>query len=110
MTWLNEATITTAEDKAAATKESTRQALKAKRDANLSSLTYSFSDGRTLQTRPVDAQNFQTAILLGQDIEFVCADNTVALFTVAELQEALNAGIDQAKAVWLEYTNALKDL
>ena len=110
MTWLNDADIKTAEDKAAESKESARQAMKSKRDTDLSSLTYSFPDGRTLQTRPIDAQNFQTAILLGHDIEFVCSDNTVALFTVAELQEALNAGIEQAKAVWLEYTKGLKAL
>lgn len=110
MTWLNDADIKTAEDKAAEAVEAQRQALKSQRDQALAGLTYTFGDGRTLQTRPIDAQNFQTAIALGQDIEFVCADNSVSLFTVAELQEALNAGIEQSKAVWLEYTNGLKTL
>lgn len=110
MSWTNQATIKTAEDKAAEAVEAQRQALKSQRDQALAGLTYSFPDGRTLQTRPIDAQNFKTAISLGHDIEFVCADDSVSLFTVAELQEALNAGIEQAKAVWLEYTNALKNL
>lgn len=110
MTWLNDADIKTTEDKAAEAAEQARQSLKAERDKALAGLTYTFTDGRTLQTRPQDAQNLQTAIQLGESVEFVCADNTVAEFTVAELQEALNAGIGQAKAVWLDYTEGLKAL
>lgn len=110
MSWTNQATIKTAEDKAAEAVEAQRQALKSQRDQALAGLTYTFDDGRTLQTRPQDAQNLQTAIALGEPVEFVCADNSVAVFTVAELQEALNAGISQAKAIWLDYTEGLKAL
>lgn len=90
--------------------EQARQSLKAERDKLLTGLTYTFADGRTLQTRPQDAQNLQTAIQLGEPVDFVCADNSVAEFTVTELQEALNAGIGQAKAIWKAYTTELKAL
>lgn len=100
----------TDEQKAAEAAEAARQALKSQRDQALAGLSYTFDDGRTLQTRPQDAQNLQTAIALDEPVEFVCADNTVAVFTVAELQEALGAGIAQAKAVWADYTEGLKAL
>ena len=59
------------EDKAATLAEQTRQSAKAIRDNSLNSLTYTFADGRELQTRPQDGQNIQTAISLGESIEFV---------------------------------------
>jgi len=108
MTWINSAKVTTAEDKAAALAEQSRQSAKAIRDSSLNSLTYTFADGRELQTRPSDGQNIQTAISLGESIEFVCADNTVSLFTISELSEALSAGIGQAKVIWADYIDAIR--
>lgn len=96
------------ESKAATLAESNRQAAKAVRDSSLNSLTYTFQDGRELQTRPIDAQNIQTAISLGESIEFVCADNSIHLFTVLELQEALTAGIIEGKAIWSLYIDTIR--
>ena len=88
--------------------EQQRRSAKAARDSSLNSLIYTFQDGRELQTRPIDAQNIQTAIALNEDIEFVCADNSIHLFTVPELQEAMTAGINAAKTIWSLYINAIR--
>jgi len=96
------------EAKAATAAEQSRVSAKAVRDVALNSLTYTFEDGRELQTRPQDGQNIQTAISLGESIEFVCLDNTVSMFTVLELQEAMTAGVVQAKAVWSTYIESIR--
>lgn len=108
MTWLNDATVKTAEDKAAEAKEQARQAAKANRDQVLNSLTHTFEDGRVIQTRPQDLSIIQVAISLGGD-DWVLADNTIAHVTADELTEAMQAGTAQAVAVWNEYKEALRD-
>lgn len=108
MTWLNNAEVTTAEDKAAQAKEAQRQALKAERDRLLSDSEYTLSDGSVFQVRPVDQSLIQTAIQLGQPIEWILKDNTVRLTTTEELQEVLSAGTAQAQAIWNNYSTALK--
>ena len=108
MTWLNNAEIKTAEDKAKEAKEQARQAAKAKRDTALNSLTYTFEDGRVIQTRPQDLSLIEMGIALGGD-DWVLADNTVAKMTKSDLEEAKREGIKAGKEVWKEYKKALKD-
>lgn len=102
MTWLNDATITTAADKAAAAKEAARLAAKAELDATLDSLTYTLPDGRVIQTRPRDQQWIMGGIEIGGD-EWVLADNTTAMVTAAELQEALMAAKLAVKSAFDAY-------
>lgn len=106
MTWLNDATVTTADDKAAQAKESARLAAKAKLDATLADMEYTFPDGRVIQTRPRDQQWIMGGIELGGD-EWVLADNTKALVTADELQEALTAAKLKVKAAFDIYKGAL---
>lgn len=110
MSWLDDAEVKTAEHKASEKRESDRKALQSARDASLQAMTHTFADGSIVQVRPQDMSNFQTAIAIGQDRDWIMSDNSVRLTTVSELQEALNSGIAQGQVVWAEYAAALKSL
>lgn len=104
--------IKTAEDlaneKAQADLEQALQELKIERDTSLASLTHTFPDGSAVQVRPSDMPTLQLAISIGQDEEWVMADDVVRLLTVEEMTEAMNSGIAQGKAIWNDYTARLK--
>jgi len=87
--------------------ESQRVQAKDDRDTALQSSTYSLADGSEYQVRPQDLSNFQITIDGGVSEEWVLADNTIRLTTVAELQEILIAGIAQGKAVWADYKTTI---
>ena len=89
-------------------KEELRQQLKATRDTALQATTHDFLDGRIAQVRPQDLANFQIAIANGVAREWVMADNSVAVLTVAEMQAAMQSGITQGEAVWDNYIAELK--
>lgn len=110
MTWLNDATVTTAADKAAQAVEQARQQAKADLDAALSAMTYAFEDGAEIQNRPSDAANIQTAIAMGTDRDWLMADNTKRLTTVAEMQAAFNAGVAEAAGIWQAYIDEVDAL
>jgi len=80
------------------------------RDTALQSSTYSLADGSEYQVRPQDLANFQITIDGGVSEEWVLADNTIRLTTIAELQEILIAGIAQGKAVWTDYKTTIRAL
>lgn len=88
--------------------ESQRQELQQTRDTNLQALTHTLLDGSVYQTRPQDMQNFDLAIALGQDREWVLADNSIRITTVAELQDIRGAGIANGQTVWDQYIADLK--
>lgn len=93
---------------AAEQKEAARISLKNQRNRLLQSITYSFSDGRSVQVRPQDVSNFQMAISMNINTEWVMSDNTVSELTVAELTEALNHGISEGQRIYVEYMSELK--
>ena len=90
--------------------EQQRAALKQERDKALESITHSFADGSVIQVRPQDVSNIQLAISQGESQKWVMKDNSVRLTTVTELQEALESGIAQGKAIWDNYTAELEVL
>lgn len=100
----------TKDDIAIYNKKQARQQAKTARDKALSELTHTFADGSIVQVRPSDLSTFQLAISVGQDEDWVMADDTVRLLTVAEMTEAMNSGIAQVKAIWNDYTTSLKGM
>lgn len=88
--------------------EEARQAEKTARETALNSMTHTLADGAVVQTRPSDLTNFQIAIDIGLSKDWVLADNTVRLLTVAEMGECLMSGIGQADVIWTAYTDFLK--
>jgi hypothetical protein len=90
--------------------EELRSNLQAARDAALNEMTHTFSDNTVIQVRPSDLTNFNIAIQVGIDRDWIMANNTVRMTTVAEMQEAMNSGIAQAQAIWDQYAQELKAL
>ena len=91
-------------------KEEQRQEAKAKKDKALQANTYTLSDGSVYQVRPQDLPNFQAAIQLNQDTNWILKDNTIRTTTIDELKEILENGIKQAKAIYQEYIDTLKSI
>lgn len=81
--------------------------IKAQRDSDLQNISYTFTDGRTVQVRPQDISNFQLAINRGIDQKWILSDNTVSLLTVTEMSEALSSGIEQGEVIWQACTAAI---
>ena len=91
-------------------KEQQRSKAKADRDKALNSITYTLDDGSVYQVRPQDVPNFQLAIQRNVDVDWILADNTIRTTTVAELQEILDAGIQEGIKIWDAYTQKLKEI
>jgi hypothetical protein len=108
MSWLNDAEVETLEDKQIVTDNATRLAIKAIREQALRDITHTVAPGSIYQVRPNDLPNFSMAIQEGQSEEWVLADNSVRLTSVAEMQECVASGIEQGKVIWRAYTNSLK--
>ena len=100
--------IKTPEDLALQKQEAKRRQLQSDRDASLQAITHDFLDGRIVQVRPQDLDNFKLAIANGVAREWVMADNTVAALTVEEMQAAMQSGIAQGEDVWDNYIAGLK--
>ena len=109
MTWLNDATITTAEDKAATEREQKRTQLKAQLNETLQGLTYTTATGAEIQTRPQDQVLVQIGIETGET-EWLCKDNQVHDVKKTDLEKALKQGIKNAKKAWHEYKQEIKKL
>ena len=90
--------------------EEQRQALKQQRDAALQDMVHDFGDGRIVQVRPQDKANFEIGIAGGVDEEWIAADNSIVILTVAEMEEAMQSGITQGKAIYANYITSLKAL
>lgn len=106
-TWL-QSNVAEPEFDAAQLAEQARAEAKATRDTALNAMTHMLADGSVIQTRPIDLTNFQVSIDAGVATDWVLADNTVKLLTVAEMGECLASGVAQAKAIWQTYTDFLK--
>lgn len=91
-------------------REMERQALKQQRDLALQAITHEWPDGTIVQVRPQDRDNLREAIENGTPLLWVLADNTSRETTPEELQAALDAGTDQAKAIWATYAARLNEL
>lgn len=89
-------------------KEKDRVQLKLNRENALKNIIHDFGDGRIVQVRPEDVANFQIAINLGLNQEWVMSDNTISSLTPAELQQALDSGISQGKQIWQTYIDSIK--
>lgn len=87
-----------------------RSELQRQRDESLQLMTHQLADESLVQVRPQDMINFQTAIALGETSEWVLADNSIRDLTVTEMQECLQAGMQQGKAIWDDYIASLKSL
>lgn len=90
--------------------EEQRQQLKQSRDAALNSMVHDYGDGRVVQIRPSDLINFQIAIEQGQSREWILADNSIAIITVAEMVAAVESGKAQATAIYDNHITALQAL
>ena len=88
--------------------EEGRLKAKTERDTALNSMTHTLTDGSVVQVRPSDLPNFQIVIGIGASKNWVLADNTVRLLTVAEMQECLDSGIAQGNVIWDAYTTYLE--
>lgn len=87
-----------------------RKELQRERDAILAAMVYTFEDGTVIQVRPQDLANFQTAIASGIDRTWIMADNSVRMTTVAELQAAMNDGIQRGRQIWNDYADQMAAL
>jgi len=110
MTWLDNAQIKTAEDKATEAKESARQALKAKRDADLQALSYTVAGKGEIQTRPQDLPNIQMAISKAKNQKWLMKDNKATELTPKEIKDALDSGVLAATQIWNDYITAIDAL
>jgi len=83
-----------------------------KQDLNseLHDMTYTYADGRVIQTRPADLTNIEIAIAQGADRKWIMNDDTVELLTVAELTEARNASIGTGTDHWNTYVDLVEAL
>lgn len=90
--------------------EEQRQALKQQRDAALQDMVHDFGDGRIVQVRPQDKANFEIGIAGGVDEEWIAADNSIVILTVAEMEEAMQSGIMQGRAIYANHISALNNL
>lgn len=88
--------------------EELRRNLQAARDNALNTMTHTFADGAVIQVRPSDLSNFNIAIGVSLDRDWIMADNSVRFTSVAEMQAALNSGIAQGQTIWDNYAQALK--
>lgn len=86
------------------------------RDNALAGLTHDFGDGRIIQIRPfpfsADEANIRNAIeRMGRKAQGVqpwkMADDSIAMLTKQELQQALESGQDQTAQIWETYLNAV---
>lgn len=86
------------------------------RDQALASLTHDFGDGRVIQIRPfpfsADESNIRNAIeRMGRKSSALqpwrMADNSLAMMTKAELQQALESGQDQTAEIWEAFFSAV---
>lgn len=84
------------------TLEQQQRELAAARDEALNAMVHDFG-GRVIQVRLKDLANVQLRIEEGVDKEWYMADNTVAIITIAELQEAMASGIAQGNAIWDQF-------
>ena len=100
----------TAEVLLAEQKEQDRSALKQVRDQALAALIYTLPNGDIVQVRPADLPNFNMALAIGADRDWVMSDNSVRSLTVTEMQEAVADGIGQGEVIWQAYTDGLKSL
>lgn len=90
--------------------EEQRADLKSQRDSALMAMVHDFGDGRVVQTRPQDEQNFKIAIENNVDRYWLTVDNSLSWFTVAELQTAYESGKLQATDQWDTFIADLKIL
>lgn len=80
------------------------------RDEKLEKMVHTFPDGRIVQVRPRDLTNYQVNINLGEPDEWILADNTIAMLSVEEMQQAVHSGMLQGKQIWKEYKDKIKEL
>ena len=108
MTWLNDAEVTTADDKAAQAVEQARELSKAERDRQLVALVYTTEAGDVIQCREADEIRIRGAAdkMEREGVAtryWVAEDNTPVLVTVADLRGAIEHGQDETDRIFAEY-------
>ena len=111
MTWLNDATVTTADDKAAAQNEQARQSAKAERDSALQALTFDLGNGHSIQCREQDELRLRRTLERMNreglaEHPWISTTNEPILLTQAEIQAALTYGEDQVAEIFAQYMSA----
>lgn len=91
--------------KAATAKSDARRAAKQTRDEALANLTYTFADGRTIQTREQDKWLIDGGIRRGGG-NWILANNTAGWVTADELQEASDATGDVVAQIFELYATS----
>lgn len=79
--------------------------------SGLDSMDLDLGGGRIIQTRPQDQQNILAKIDVingGGSDRFIMKDNTVHSVTIAELQQALQAGITEGSAHYETYMDIIQ--
>lgn len=86
--------------------------LRAKKDCDnaLKNMTHTFSDGRVVQIRPQDEPNFRRQISKGEGRNWIMADNSIAMLTTAEMEEAVVSGMAQGETIYDQYMETLNAL
>ncbi|MBE0435221.1 MAG: hypothetical protein IBX56_05385 [Methylomicrobium sp.] len=92
------------------TREQARRGKQGERDTALSTMTHTVDGVGEVQIRPQDFVNFQMAIRLGVDREWVLADNTIGMLTVAQMNECLDAAAVMGAEIWDDYIAELRVL
>jgi len=112
MTWLNNATVTTAQDKAAEAAEQTRQAAKAARQVALDSITYETADGDFIQCREQDEirlrRKLERMTENGESTTpWIAEDNRLVMITADDIRGALRHGEDEVARIFEQYMSIL---
>lgn len=111
MTWLNDAIVVTAEDKAEKAKDAKRVRLKAEKQQSIAGLTYQpLTNLSAIQVRPQDWANIEAQLSIGSGTEWIMANNTVEFVEHTDLAAALAFGKEEYQRITQDYIEGLKAL
>lgn len=107
MSWIDEAEVRTVEDKATEIAEEARTKFKADRAMAVSQIVITTESGNTFDGDEASQGRMARAIVYmnetGQnEIQWVLADNTIAIVTRGDLSEALKLSVDAQTTLWLD--------
>lgn len=112
MSWINDAEVTTAEQKAAQAAEQARTQAKAERDAALDAITFRTAAGDEIQCRERDEIRLRRQLARmeadGETVtQWIAVDNTLVPVTPDDLRNALRHGEDQVARIFEAYMGAV---
>lgn len=112
MSWIDDAQVTTAEEKAAQAVEQARTKAKAERDAALAEITYTTAAGDVIQCREQDEVRLRRQLARMEatgetGAPWIAADNTPVTVTPDDLRGALRHGEDEVARIFEAYMEAV---